>query len=148
MNQRLKSQRIILCEINIIFYTHVQKQQTKRSFKTMAQDSVFCTQQTEVNLQAVSNKRKKKRRSYVYAVRHCNSIWIRPFFESMRWYFSLIRLLLTTSERLMSIYPSVSWPQATRYRVLVWISQKMKDQNFWIQNRNFFFIKLIEFWKL
>jgi len=39
---------------------------------------------------------------HAYAVLHCNSTWMRPFLESIRWYFSLILLLETTSPRLIS----------------------------------------------
>lgn len=47
-------------------------------------------------------------------VLHCSSIWICPFFESIRWYFSLIRLLVTTSARLTTMYPRDSWFQKSK----------------------------------
>ena len=46
---------------------------------------------------------------YQEEVLHWSSIWIRPFLESIRWYLSLILLLLTTSPRFITTYPRVSW---------------------------------------
>lgn len=42
-------------------------------------------------------------------VLHSNSTWIFPRAESISWYFSLIRLFVTTSRRGISTYPNISF---------------------------------------
>lgn len=56
------------------------------------------------------NKIKKKNELWAHStVLHCSSICTWPFFESIRWYFWLIRLFETTSVRVIWTYPRDSW---------------------------------------